>query len=177
LLYSKYATYNEEKMFYDLSYGGHYKLWMKRGQMSMHQNKRKFILPFLVSIVIAILVVMTYLKTQDITQWPTYSKEHILRNIKQPKNLPLIEELFILNDLVKDIIDQKSGSIQNPEKRADLILLTKICKDSCKAIRCRIDPGLGQACRQNCPSGKVDFCILATKRLSPENQSNAPITD
>ena len=164
-------------MFYDLSYGGHYKLWMKRGQMSMHQNKRKFILPFLVSIVIAILVVMTYLKTQDITQWPTYSKEHILRNIKQPKNLPLIEELFILNDLVKDIIDQKSGSIQNPEKRADLILLTKICKDSCKAIRCRIDPGLGQACRQNCPSGKVDFCILATKRLSPENQSNAPITD
>ena len=148
---------------------------MKKGQMSMHQNKRKFILPFLVSIIIAILIVMTYLKMQDITHWPTYSKEHILRNIKQPKNLPLIEELFILSDLVKDIINQKSGSIETHEKRANLILLTKICKDSCKAIRCRIDPGLGHACRQNCPSGKIDFCILATKRLAPENQLSATL--
>lgn len=134
----------------------------------MYQNKRRFILPFLVMVVLAVLIGLTYLKMQDITHWPTYSKPHILRNIKQAKNLPLIEELFSLNDSVKDVIDQKSGSVEDVEKRTNLIFLTKICKDSCKAIRCRIDPGLGQACRQNCPDGKVDFCTLATKRLPEE---------
>jgi len=138
----------------------------------MYQNKRRFILPLLVMTVLAILIVLTYLKVQDITYWPTYSKPHILRNVKQAKNLPLIEELFALNDSVKDVIDQKSGSVVDLAKRTNLIFLTKICKDSCKAIRCRIDPGLGQACRQNCPEGKVDFCILATKRLPEENLPN-----
>lgn len=136
--------------------------------MSIYQNKRKLILPFLVLGVFAVLVIMTYFKVQDIAQWPTYSKEHILRNVKQVKNRPFVEELLALHDSVIDVIDQKSGAVEDSQKRADLILLTKICKDSCKAIRCRVDPGLGQACRQNCPQGKVDFCILATKRLPDE---------
>ncbi len=134
----------------------------------MYQNKRKYILPFLVLGVFLVLAVMTYFKVEDITHWPIYSKEHILRNIKQVKNRPLVEKLFEINESVKEVIDQKSGSVEDPQKRAGLILLTKICKDSCKAIRCRVDPGLGQACRQNCPEGKVDFCILATKRLADE---------
>lgn len=136
--------------------------------MSICQNKRKFILPFLVIGVFAFLAIMTYFKVQDIAHWPVYSKEHILRNIKQVKNRPLVEELLELHGSIGDSINQKSGAIEDAEKRANLILLTKICKDSCKAIRCRIDPGLGQACRQNCPPGKVNFCILATKPLPDE---------
>lgn len=136
--------------------------------MSIYQNKRKFILPFLVIGVFAVLAIMTCFKVKDIAQWPAYSKEHILRNLKQVKNRPLVEELLELHNSVADVIDQKSGAVEDPQKRADLILLTKICKDSCKAIRCRVDPGLGQACRQSCPQGKVDFCILATKRLPDE---------
>lgn len=136
--------------------------------MSIRQNKRRFILPFLVIGVFAVLMTMTYFKLEDITQWPIYSKEHILRNTKQIKNRPLVEELFEIYESVKDVIDQKSGSVEDPQKRDNLILLTKTCKDSCKAIRCRIDPGLAHACRQNCPEGNVNFCILATKRLPEE---------
>lgn len=135
----------------------------------MHQNKRKFILPFLIIFMLGTLGILTYLKIQDTLQWPLYSQAHIIRNVKQAKNLPLVMELFSLHESVEDVINQKSGSVTNEEKRTQLILLTKICKDSCKAIRCRVDAGLGQACRQNCPKGKVDFCILATKRLPKES--------
>lgn len=146
----------------------HCKFKVKRGQMSICQNKRKFILPFLIIGVFAILTAMTCFKVHDIAHWPTYSKEHILRNVRQVKNRPLVEELVALHDSVGEAIHQKSGAVEDIQKRANLILLTKICKDSCKAIRCRVDPGLGQACRQNCPQGKTNFCILATKRLPDE---------
>lgn len=134
----------------------------------MHLKKRQFILPLVVLSVFVGIGIMTCLKLQNINHWPLYSKEHILRNLKQVKNGPLVEELFTLHDSVKDVINQKAGSVTSDEKRANLILLTKICKDSCKAIRCRIDPGLGHACRQNCPENKVYFCILATKMLPEE---------
>lgn len=136
--------------------------------MSIHCKKRQFILPLIVFGVFLSLGITTFFKMQDINHWPVYSKAHILRNIKQVKNAPLVEELFTLHDSVQDIIDQKAGSIEAEEKRSRLILLTKICKDSCKAVRCRVDPGLGQACRQNCPESKVRFCTLATKKLPDE---------
>lgn len=133
-------------------------------------KKSNFILP---AIFIGATVLVGYLgwiKYCDTAQLPTYSKSHILSNVKKNKNVPLAEELFVLGDSVKDVLTARPGSVSDPKKRSKLILLNKVCKDSCKAIRCRVDPGLGHACRQNCHPKKVRSCILAAVRLPDEGK-------
>jgi hypothetical protein len=101
-------------------------------------------------------------------QYPDYSFEHVLGNTKQAKNQPLVKQLFELGNKLSSLKDNKPGSISNNELREKLVFLRKICKDSCKAIRCRADPGLGHACRINCPKKTVYFCSIAVKELPIE---------
>ena len=131
-------------------------------------QKRSYLLP---ALFITVLVTVGYLgcvKYCDNQTLPNYSKAHIIRNVRKPKNIPLIEELFKLNEEVREVVNDKPGGIADEKKRSTLILLTKLCKDSCKAIRCRIDSSLGHACRQSCPTRKIRYCLMATKRLPDE---------
>ena len=125
-------------------------------------------LPILIVITIAGLGYFTYQKYQKSSHQQDYDLEYVLRFTKNNKNRPIIEELFRLGDKVRDVRDLKSSQVLDDEKRNTLILLNRMCRDTCKTIRCRIDPGLGHACRINCPARKMKACKLATKNVPPE---------
>jgi hypothetical protein len=96
-----------------------------------------------------------------------YTHEQVLGHVVKPKNIPLVEELYRLGNQVITVKGLKSKEISDPDQRKAHILLCKICKDSCLAIRCRLDPGLGHACRTNCPARKIPFCVTSLKPLPP----------
>ncbi len=96
---------------------------------------------------------------------PKYSKDQVLTITHSERNVPLVKELYRLGDRVGDLKEVKSKTIINKDQREAHVLLSKICKDSCLPIRCRLDPGLGQACRVNCPSRKIRFCITTLKPI------------
>lgn len=136
--------------------------------MQRHRMKIKFGLwAVIVTMIIAIFIV-GYRVIFWVDPHPTYTMDHVLRNTKKISNQALIRKLFALGQRVQSVKDLKSGAIKNDQMRDDLVFLTKICKDSCKAIRCRIDPGLGHACRINCPKKTVKFCSIAVKPLPEE---------
>jgi hypothetical protein len=103
-----------------------------------------------------------------VDSYPPYTLEQVLRNTKKLSNQPLVRKLFDLGAKVGGIKDKKPGAIKGEPQRDNLVFLTKICKDSCRAIRCRMDPGLGHACRINCPKKTVRFCSIAVKPLPEE---------
>ncbi len=103
-----------------------------------------------------------------VDSYPSYTEDHVLRNTKKINNQALVRKLFDLGHKVHTVKDLKPGAIKNDQLRDNLVFLTKICKDSCKTIRCRIDPGLGHACRINCPKKTVRFCSIAVKPLPEE---------
>lgn len=99
-----------------------------------------------------------------------YTLEDVLEMTTHKKNTPLILELFKLGDQVKKNRDLSYHNIKDETERDALILLTRICKDTCKAIRCRIDPGLGHACRINCPQSKIKPCRLSVKIMNKQEK-------
>lgn len=92
-----------------------------------------------------------------------FTVEEVIQITTNPKNKPFIYELFKLGNKVKNIRDVSYHDVLGEEKKNDLLVLTRICKDTCKAIRCRIDPGLGHACRINCPKSKIRPCRMSVK--------------
>lgn len=129
-------------------------------------NKARCFLLLAVLIVTALSLSLLYHKYQTNKALEIYSYEQVLAHAKKPKNLPLINELYRLGNQVRSFKDLKSREVSDEEKRSAHILLSKICKDSCLPIRCRIDPGLGHACRLNCPVRKVKFCVTSLKPLT-----------
>lgn len=123
------------------------------------------LLPALILTAFATLSYLTYQKYLRTAVPKDYSVEDVLRFTKLEKNKPVIEELFKLGDQVRDVRDLKSSQILDDEKRKAHILLNRMCRDTCKTIRCRIDPGLGHACRINCPDRRVKICKIATKEM------------
>ncbi len=129
------------------------------------------LLPFLIAVTIGGLGIFTFQKYQRSNQLQDYDLEYVLRFTKNNKNKPLVEELFKLGNKVRDVRDLKSSMIQDEKKRKIHVLLNRICRDTCKTIRCRIDPGLGHACRINCPERRMNTCKLATKDISEKDIS------
>ncbi len=121
----------------------------------------------IVSLVIMSIVIsfIGYERYQQNIVLPSYSQAHLLNEAAYERNEPLIKELFRLGDRVGSLKEVKSSTIINKDQRDAHILLSKICKDSCLPVRCRLDPGLGHACRVNCPSRKIRFCITTLKPL------------
>lgn len=138
--------------------------------MEVNPNTKwsSYLLPLLIVITISILGYFTYQKYQRTNQLQDFNVEYVLRHTKNNKNRPIIEELFKLGDQVRDVRDLKSSQIVDEDKRKAHILLNRMCRDTCKTIRCRIDPGLGHACRINCPARRMKACKLATKDISPD---------
>ena len=138
--------------------------------MEVNPNTKwsSYLLPLLIVITISVLGYFTYQKYQRTNQLQDFNMEYVLRHTKNNKNRPIIEELFKLGDQVRDVRDLKSSQIIDEDKRKAHILLNRMCRDTCKTIRCRIDPGLGHACRINCPERRMKACKLATKDISPE---------
>lgn len=132
---------------------------------NMREFLSSFLLPLLIVSAFMALAFTTYQKYQRISLQNELSLEQVLFITKNKKNIPIIEELFRLGVQVRDIKDQKTSKVEDEEQRKVLILLSRMCKDTCKTIRCRIDPGLGHACRINCPDRRVKLCKLATPEL------------
>lgn len=133
----------------------------------MISKTRCFLLLIILGIIAAV-GLLAFGKYQANQALGDYSYEQVVAHVKKPKNIPLIEELYRLGDRVRSVKDLKSRDIPDQEQRNSRILLGKICKDSCLPIRCRMDPGLGHACRVNCPARKVKFCITSLKPLPPK---------
>lgn len=135
------------------------------------------LLKLLTTSIITIIGYLSYEKYTTVQILPFYSLDESLTLTKNPKNKPLILELYRLGAQVRhtqspsqhDIMlvsntflpPQPPTTVEHPLDAQ--ILLTRLCKDSCRALRCRIDPGLGHACRVNCPRYKIRACRLAIK--------------
>ncbi len=128
--------------------------------------KSKYYFISILVILATILSYMGYERYQHNVVLPVYSKERLLSEATQERNKPLINELFRLGEIVGDLKEVKSATIDNKEQRDAHILLSKICRDSCLPVRCRLDPGMGHACRVNCPTRKIRFCITTLKPLN-----------
>lgn len=126
---------------------------------------------FFLSLILILFVVIPfgiYKKYEVNRSLEIYSHARVLSHTQNPKNVPLIEELYRLGGKVEPVKGLNSKQITDPEQKSDYILLSKICKDSCLPLRCRMDPGLGHACRINCPAHKIKFCITSLKPLQPK---------
>lgn len=126
---------------------------------------------FFLSLILILFVVIPfgiYKKYEANRSLEIYSHARVLSHTQNPKNVPLIEELYRLGGKVESVKGLNSKQITDPEQKSDYILLSKICKDSCLPLRCRMDPGLGHACRINCPAHKIKFCITSLKPLQPK---------
>ncbi|MBW8309960.1 MAG: hypothetical protein K0M45_10085 [Candidatus Paracaedibacteraceae bacterium] len=134
-------------------------------------NKTRCFLLFILSVLVGAIAFLIYHKYQANRFLEFYTHEQVLRHTKKVKHIPLIEELYRLGEQVASVKDLKSKDIKDAEQKKIHILLSKICKDSCLPFRCRIDPGLGHACRINCPARKVKFCVTSLKPL-PINKTD-----
>ncbi len=131
----------------------------------LHVVKSKY---YFISILVILSTILSYIgyeRYQYNVVLPFYSQELLLSEATQERNKPLINELFRLGEIVGDLKEVKSSTIDNTEQKEAHILLSKICRDSCLPVRCRLDPGLGHACRVNCPTRKIRFCITTLKPL------------
>ncbi len=125
----------------------------------------KFYIIFSLIIITVAVSFVGYERYQKNIVLPLYSQERLLGESVHERNKPMIKELFRLGDRVGDLKEVKSRAIVNKDQRDAHILLSKICKDSCLPVRCRLDPGLGHACRVNCPSRKIRFCVTTLKPI------------
>lgn len=135
-------------------------------------NKKIYSLLAVILILISVIPCLLYEKYQSNRNLEVYSYEQVIENTVKPKNIPLVEELYRLGSQVTKVKDLKSKEITDPDQKKTHILLSKICKDSCLPVRCRIDPGLGQACRINCPAHKIKFCVTSLKPFPKESNSH-----
>lgn len=116
-----------------------------------------FVLSFL------IIGCLFYKRYETIQTLKPYSMETVLLLNENPKNKPLILKLFKWGEEVGPYRDTSSSQILDKNLRHKKILLNRMCKDSCRALRCRMDPGLGHACRINCPQKTIYTCRLSLK--------------
>lgn len=136
--------------------------------MQRHRMKIKLGLWIVISMVVIAVLAVGYRIMFWVDTYPTYSMDYVLRNTKKINHQALVRKLFDLGNKVQSVKDMKPGAIKEEKLRDNLVFLTKVCKDSCKAIRCRVDPGIGHACRINCPKKTVRFCTIAVKPLPEE---------
>lgn len=134
----------------------------------MCKHLKPTLLPLLIIATFAFIGYMSYEKYKGTQVAPTYTLEEVLQHTHKEKNKPLVIELFRLGDIARDSLHLKRSEIADKETRHARTLLNRICKDTCKAIRCRIDPGLGHACRINCPGAKLTPCKMAVQSLKNE---------
>lgn len=163
-------------------------------QSYMNFLRRHLLNLFTVSL-IGFIGYLSYEKYLSVQSLPSYSLEEALSLNKNPKNKPLILELYRLNDQILETEEQSNEvpllfiSNDPTEKSISMnqvadaqvtdakILLNRICKDSCRALRCRMDPGLGHACRVNCPQHKITHCRLAVKLVVPAESPSVEVDE
>lgn len=132
---------------------------------------KKYLFITLILMLCLIIGTTSFYRFDKNLQLPAYSQDTVLAETAYEKNKPLVKELYRLGNRVGDLKQSKSKNIINNNQREAHILLSKICKDSCLPIRCRLDQGLGHACRVNCPSHKIRFCITTLRPLRQSQPS------